>query len=262
VTRVPCNVAVPDDKTLPAERVTNVHLVQLSIGRRRPADGLPDGTARHIAADAAGVDAVLASLEAEFEGLGAELPRLVLDVDLAGLNLALHRLLRRGLLDTLETAVLPREPVPYLSRLGLPADRAGQLRVAAEAPARLVGVVKDDSGGVCVDTASLAPWPAEPDSAGTAGSARSSWWLRAVVDDQRLADGSARELRLHRLGPAELEATVRLGRLHRRTCRGRSLQLACDPALIVADGVARERPRSKRTFWSEPKLWWLALPPG
>jgi hypothetical protein len=59
-----------------------------------------------------------------------------------------------------------------------------------------------------------------------------------------------------------LEATVRLGRLRRRTYRGRSLQLACDPALIVADGVARERPRGKRTFWSEPKLWRLALPAG
>jgi hypothetical protein len=234
-----------------------VHLVQLTVGDHQPADGLPAGTARHVAADAAGVDAVLAWLEAGSEGLGAGLPRLVLDADLAGLNLALHRLLRRGLLETLETAVLPREPVPYLSRLGLPADLAGRLRVAAEAPARLVGVVKDDSGGVCVDTAGLTPWPGEPES-----SDGSAWWLRAVVDDQRLADGSARDLRLHRLGPAELEATVRLGRLRRRTCRGRSLQLACDPALIVTDGVARERPRGKRTFWSEPKLWWLALPPG
>ncbi len=242
-----------------------MQLVQLSVGGQPPAEGLPDGTARHAATDAAGVDAVLAVLQSEcesgFEGPGTGLPRLVLDADLAGLNLALHRLLRRGLLETIETAVLPREPVPYLSRLGLPADRAGQLRVAAEAPARLVGVVKDDSGGVCVDTASMAAWPGEPaESDGVTRSAGSAWWLRAVVDDQRLADGSARELRLHRLGPAELEATVRLGRLRRRTCRGRSLQLACDPALIVTDGVARERPRGKGTFWSEPKLWWLALP--
>ena len=177
----------------------------------------------------------------------------MIDADLAGLNLVLHRLLRRGLLETLETAVLTREPVPYLSRLGLPADLAGQLRVAPQAPARLVGVVKDDSGGVCVDAAAWSPWPAR-----RAGG--SPWWLRAVVDDQRLADGSVRGLRLRRLGPAELEATVQLGRLRRRTCRGRSLQLACDPALIVADGVARDRPRGKRTFWSEPKLWWLALP--
>jgi hypothetical protein len=225
-----------------------VHLVQLSVSRHPPVDGLPTGTDRHTATDAAGVDAVLDTLEAP-GGSGA---RLVIDADLAGLNLVLPRLLRRGLLETVETAVLAREPVPYLSRLGLPADLAGQLRVAQQAPARLVGVIKDDSGGVCVDAASLRPWPEDADG--------SPWWLRAVVDDQRLADGHARGLRVRRLGPAELEATVQLGRLRRRTCRGRSLQLACDPALIVADGVARERPRGKRTFWSEPKLWRVALP--
>ena len=230
-----------------------MQLVQLSVGRQPPVEGLQAGTQRHAATDAAGVDTVLEALEEAWPGrLGDEAPRLVIDADLAGLNLVLHRLLRRGLLETVETAVLPREPVPYLSRLGLPTDLAGQLRVAQHAPARLVGVVKDDSGGVCVDTASLEPWPG----------ADSPWWLRAVVDDQRLADGNARGLRVRRLGPAELEATVQLGRLRRRTCRGRSLQLACDPALIVADGVARERPRGKRTFWSEPKLWLLALAAG
>ena len=229
-----------------------MHLVQLSVGHEPPAEGLPAGTDRHGATDAAGVDAVLAELAATPGETGL---RLVIDADLAGLNLVLHRLLRRGLLETLETAVLTREPVAYLSRLGLPADQAGQLRVARQAPARLVGVVKDDSGGVCVDGASLAPWPEESTDS-------SAWWLRAVVDDQRLADGTARGLRMRRLGPAELEATVQLGRLRRRTYRGRSLQLACDPALIVADGVARERPRGKRTFWSEPKLWRLAIESG
>lgn len=237
------------NRRTPAEGVTDVHLAQLSVGRQPPVAGLPPGTERHTATDAAEVDAVLAALETD--GLGVEALRLVIDADLAGLNLVLHRLLRHGLLETVETAVLPREPVPYLARLGLPADLAGQLRVAQHAPARLVGVVKDDSGGVCVDAASLRPWPDEGDD--------SPWWLRAVVDDQRLADGDARSLRLRRLGPAELEATVQLSWFRRRTCRGRSLQLACDPALIVADGVARERPRSKRTFWSEPKLWRLAI---
>jgi len=235
-----------------------VHLVQLSIGPQPPTEGLAglaNLSARHTATDAAGVDAALTALEARAEGLAADSVRLVLDADLAGLNLALHRMLRRGLLETLETAVLARQPVPYLTRLGLPADLAGQLRVAVQAPARLVGVVKDDSGGVCVDSAHLEPWREPPD-----GSPGGRWWLRAVVDDQRLADGAVRSLRLRRLGPAELEASVQLGRLRRRSCRGRSLQLACDPALIVADGVPRERPRGKRTFWSEPKLWWLALP--
>lgn len=233
-----------------------MQLVQLSVGDGPPAGGLPEAVGRHVATDAAAVDGVLAELAAGAEPeLLAQQIRLVIDTDLAGLNLVLHRLMRQGLLDSLETAVLAREPVPYLSRLGLPDDLAGQLRVAQHAPARLVGVVKDDSGGVCVDRASMAPWAESPVAP------PSPWWMRAVVDDQRLADGTVRALELRRLGPAELEATVRLGRFRRRTCRGRSLQLACDPALVVADGVARERPRSKRTFWSEPKLWRLALPP-
>lgn len=248
-----------------------MQLVQLSVGGRPPRDGLPEAAGRYVVTDAASVDAVLAELVAA-AGAEPELltrtTRLVIDADLSGLNLVLHRLMRQGLLETLETAVLTREPVPYLSRLGLPADPAGQLRVARRAPARLVGVVKDDSGGLCVDQATLSPWlespkslesQKSPTSPGSTDVQKSPWWLRAVVDDQRLADGTARGLQLRRLGPAELEASVRLGRFRRRTCRGRSLQLACDPALIVADGVARERPRGKRTFWSEPKLWRLAL---
>ncbi|HEY0166408.1 MAG TPA: hypothetical protein VGB75_05130 [Jatrophihabitans sp.] len=236
-----------------------MHLALLSVGSQpAPRAELPGPFAsRHTAVDAAGVDAALEALEEGPGRLTADLPRLVIDADLAGLNLVLHRLMRRGLLETLETAVLPREPVPYLSRLGLPADPGDQLRIASSAPARLIGVVKDDSGGVCVDGASMRPWPDEPGEA-----AGEPWWLRAVVDDQRLADGTVRELRMRRLGPSELEATVRLGRLRQRTCRGRSLQLACDPALVVTDGVGRERPRGKRTFWSEPTLWWLALPLG
>lgn len=200
-----------------------------------------------LAEDAAGIDAVLDTLD-EPDTVG---PRLVLDADLAGLSLALHRMLRRGLLGTVETAVLPREPVPYLTRLGLPAARADQWQLARTGTPRLVGVVKDDSGGVCLDAAELRPWtPEKP------------WWVRAVVDDQRLCDGEVRAISVRRLGPSELQATVRLGRFRSRTCRGRSLQLACDEAMIVADGVARERPRSKRTFWSEPKLWQLVTPVG
>ncbi|HEX8767718.1 MAG TPA: hypothetical protein VF714_05065, partial [Jatrophihabitans sp.] len=195
-----------------------MHLVQLSVGRQPPAEGLPTGTDRYTAADVAAVDAVLGTLEVLPGRLGTDAPRLVIDADLAGLNMVLHRLLRRGLLETLETAVLPREPVPYLSRLGLPKDLAGQLRVARQAPARLVGVVKDDSGGVCVDGASLASWPLQLPSQPAGKPKPSPWWLRAVVDDQRLADGIARGLRMRRLGPAELEATVQLGRLRRRTC--------------------------------------------
>lgn len=212
--------------------------------RADPSDGL-------LRAGASAVERFAASGPAEVDAAIGELAgrRLVLDADLAGLNLALSRLLRAGLLGAVDTAVLPRHGIGYLRRVGLPRDQQAQLRVAVAGDCRLVGVIKDDSGGVCLDSATVRAW----DHAGA------GWWLRAVVDDQRLADGTAREVSVRRLGPAELEATVRLDRFRRRSIRGRSLQLACDPALVVQDGIGRERPRGKRTLWSEPALWRLAL---
>jgi len=199
------------------------------------------------------LDEVGTRWEAAVTEAGANLAgrRLVLDTSLAGLNAAVRRLMRDGLLESIETAVVLREPVAYLHSLGLPTDRAGQEAVALTGAARLVGVVKDDSGGVCVDHAEMFGWP---------GSAARRWWVRAVVDDERLCDGDARSVTLRRIGASELEATATLGRFRKVTRRGRSLQLACDDAQIVTDGVPRERPRSKRTFWSEPLLWRLALP--
>jgi hypothetical protein len=213
----------------------------LSIGRTPAAADLAGISAAYAAATASEVDAVLAQLG------GA---RLVIDAaEVAGLNLVLARLLRADRLAEVETAVLLDRPVRYLARLGLPADRAGQLALARGGVPRLVGVVRDDSGGVCVSDATLTPWqPDEP------------WWVRAVVDDQRLCDGHLQSLTMRRIGPAELLAEARIGRLRVRRQRGRALQLACDPAQVVADGIGRERPRSRRTFWAEPKLWRLALP--
>lgn len=208
-----------------------------------------------VASTPAAVDEPLAHLDGR---------RLVIDADLAGLQLILSRLLRKGLLESVETAVLPRDRVGYLDRIGVPRRPADQIRAAVQGRPRLIGVVKDDSGGLCVDHAAVAPWPDRPDLVRTGtptmpAVTRSRWWLRAVVDDQLLCDGVAQALSLRRLGTEELEATVRLGRWRRKTLRGRSLQLACDEALITQDGVGRERPRGKRTFWSEPKLWQLCL---
>jgi hypothetical protein len=177
--------------------------------------------------------------------------RLVLQTTPAALGPGLRLLLRAGVLDTADTAVLTPDPPRYLRAAGLPTARPDQLTVAVTGVARTVGVIKDDSGGVCVDSATVSPWRAEE-----------PWWCRAVVDDQPLCDGTVRAIDVRRLGPGELEATVRLGRWRSRTCRGRSLQLACDDAQVITDGLGRERPRGRRTFWSEPTLWRLALPPA
>jgi hypothetical protein len=240
------------------ERVTNVGLLVLSVGVDGAVPELagPDIEHRSTGRESADIDAVLDERDGR---------RLVLDTDLAGLVGVLHRLLRRGELDTAELAMLPREPVGYLARMGLPSDQSAQLQLALHGRPRLVGVIKDDSGGVCLDSASVRPWQS-PDRAtfrgpGAQKVARSGgFWVRAVVDDQRLVDGQARSLTVRRLGPTELEATVQLGRFRSRTLGGRSLQLACDEALVTQDGIDRERARSKRTFWSEPTLLNLVLP--
>lgn len=222
----------------------------------RPAElaaGLADAGARSVqevrlAADPTAVDAAL-------DELGDR--RLVVAGSTPELQLVLSRLLRSGRLDSVPTAVVSDAPPAYLRVLGLPSDEAGQLQRAVGGTPRKIGVIKDDSGGLCVDAATVTPWTKS--SGNSADSTASRWWLRAVVDDEPLCDGPARAVSLRRLGPAELEATVRLGRWRTRTIRGRSLQLACEPALVIQDGVERERSRTKRTFWSEPALWNLCL---
>lgn len=215
-------------------------LALLSVGPGQAVE-VPGFTDIWAANNAEQVDAALQRLDGQ---------RLVIEaVDGAGLNLVLARMQRAGLLSHVDTAVVVAEHVPYLANLGLPGDRTSQLEVARSARSRLVGVIRDDSGGVCISGARLTPWVPEHD-----------WWVRAVVDDESLCDGYVRSLTVRHTGPAEVMAEVKLGRFRSRTKRGRSLQLACDPAQIVADGVGRERPRGRRTFWAEPKLWRLALP--
>lgn len=215
-------------------------LALLSVGSQRPVE--PAGFDRIWAVGStAEIDDALHQLDGQ---------RLVIEAaDAAGLTLVLARMQRAGLLEEVETAVVVAEPVPYLAAFGLPSGRDAQLAVARTAPSRLVGVIKDDSGGVCVSGAQLTPWDGRQD-----------WWVRAVVDDQRLADGHVRSLTVRHVGPSEVLAEAKVGRFRARSARGRSLQLACDPAQIITDGVPRERPRTRRTFWAEPKLWRVALP--
>jgi hypothetical protein len=226
-----------------------VRILALSVGSGgsagTAAEGIRGAGAAAVEAWAAaptavGIDEALDQLDGR---------RLVIEADQPGLQLVLTRLLRRGILADQETAVLPLQRVDYLRRVGLPDRLEERYRIAVRGIPRLVGVIKDDSGGVCVDHATVTPWARDS----------STWWVRAVVDDQRLCDGAAKAIGVRRLGPAELEATVRISRWRKRTVHGRSLQLACDEAAIIQDGVARERPRSKRTFWSEPLLWNLVL---
>ncbi|MEO9222120.1 MAG: hypothetical protein ABI251_10175 [Mycobacteriaceae bacterium] len=189
--------------------------------------------------------------------------RIALDLPLGDLVALLHRMMRRGEIETTETAVLGPRPVSLIG-LGLPAQPEAAARLAVHGQVRTVGLLKDDSGGVLIDAARLSAWPASdhPASAASASAARRTpFWLRAYVDDTPVCDGSATSLLIERVGTSLLRATAtRPGLRRTRVVQGRALQLACDDALIVSDGVAREQPRGKRTWWCEPTYWRVALP--
>ena len=177
--------------------------------------------------------------------------RLVIAASAGGLAVVLRRLLRRGELGYVETAVLPAEPVPFLTRFGVTADRASAARTAVTGSCRTVGVLKDDSGHLVVDHAEVGPWRG------------SQLWMRAYVEDARLCDGPVVALRVERGAAGGLRATVtcrsRLG-LHRRvSIEGRAMQLACDEAAMTSDGLGRDQPRRKRIWWDEPDQWRLAV---
>jgi hypothetical protein len=189
-----------------------------------------------------------AALDAALDASGDS--RLVLAAPLGDLAAVLRRLWRRGELAERETALLPLHPLPpFLIRCRLPLDLTAAATLAVTGTVRPAGLLADDSGGLVIDSATLRPWDGR------------RLWVRAVVDDTKVCDGAVRGLRVDRLTPGTLAVTVP-GRLGRTVARveGRAAQLACDEALLSSDGVARERPRRKRTWWNEPDLWRLALP--
>lgn len=207
--------------------------------------------------------------------------RLVLALDRRHLVALLQRLMRRGDLLSVETAVLS----PLCSSLvsqGMPTGLAAAAELAVHGAARPAGLIKDDSGELMVDSAQLGPWrePAgvappttlraptnlRPGPSAMVPITRQTMWVRAYVDDEKLCDGDIRRLTVTRLERDALRAEVetpawgRFGRGRRRVLEGRALQLACDEALIISDGIPRQRPRSKRIWWAEPDFWRVALP--
>ena len=173
--------------------------------------------------------------------------RLVMDASPSATAGLLRRMMRRGELATTETAVLEGN-CRFLEELGLSRLAGDALDWVGE-PCRTVGVLKDDSGNLVIDSAELRPWQGR------------RVWVRAYVDDECLCDGEIPWLRVeHRVGGG-LRASVpgRFGRT--RSLEGRALQLACEDAAISSDGDRRDQPRRKRIWWNEPDQWRLACPP-
>ena len=86
---------------------------------------------------------------------------------------------------------------------------------------------------------------------------------QAHHDDARVADGVVTRMEVRpdwtvpdRMGVAVVTAPLRPVR---RTT-GRALQVACDPARVVSDGVPREREVTRWTWYADDRVRWLLRP--
>ena len=179
--------------------------------------------------------------------------RMVIAAQPAALAGLLRRIMRRGELATTETAVLLADTSAFLQGLGISAHSEDNVHLIDQ-PCRTVGVLKDDSGNLVIDSAELRPWSG------------SKVWVRAYVEDECLCDGEVAWLRVEHRPGGGLRASVprslggsRFGRV--RALEGRGLSLACEDAAISSDGAPRDQPRRKRIWWDEPDQWLLACPP-
>lgn len=175
--------------------------------------------------------------------------RLLIAADDAGLGAVIRRLLRRDQLADVAIGLIPVGPSTVRARLGLPTELAAAAAVALHGRPTAQGLLRDDHGGVTLDSALVLP-----ESGPTVG-------MRSYVDEAELASGEVRGLTV-RPEPAGLRADVSLPRRFRahRSLSGRAVTVSCDPARIIIDGVEHNHLQTRCTWWFEPDRWRVARP--
>ncbi|MBB4674800.1 hypothetical protein [Crossiella cryophila] len=175
------------------------------------------------------VDPLLAELD------GARLLVHGSDADLAAVVL---RVLRQDRLGEVTLGYLPTDPSSRIARLwGLPTELDAAWRVAVGDGPVGVPLLRDDVGGVLLGHGEISP---------VKGS--------AYCDDVHVLKGTATRLTV-RPDPAGGEGLLvrvrRRGLFGRRTIvqPGRALQLACEPATVLRDGVPHARLMEKWTWY-------------
>jgi hypothetical protein len=176
-------------------------------------------------------------------------------------------------------AVLVRGPVPALSAVLaalLKAGRTAEVPVsweptgdpAATALARDLDVgtgderelslVRDDHGGVLLHSGRLEAWSEDPRRA-----LGRRLGLQAHHDDAKIADGTVTRLDVRPEWRAVDTIAVRLMTIPLRPVRrttGRALQVACDPARVIRDGVPFPRPVTRWTWYADDRVRWRLRP--
>lgn len=155
------------------------------------------------------------------------------DADLAAVAL---RLLRRGLLGSVEVAFAAARRTPVTGLWDLP-HGVPAARLAATGEVDLVPLVRDDVGGVLVGVGYLGPVN------GT-----------VYVDEHRVLRGAAHRLRVEPDRDKGLAVTVtqrQIAGIGRRpkTTLGRAVQIGTVATTVVRDGIPYARPMERWTFY-------------
>jgi hypothetical protein len=172
--------------------------------------------------------------KADIDELLRAVDRAVVVGDDAGLAAVVRRLLRRELLGSVAVGFVPARGSAVAELWGLPTDPADALRLASTGTASAVPLVRDDAGGVLVGCGVL-------DGVNGVG----------YCDDQLALRGTARRVEVRPHASAGLEVRVVRGRLRAResTLHGRAFQYGGGPVSPVLDGVQRERPLPRWTWY-------------
>ncbi|MGY1822470.1 hypothetical protein [Geodermatophilus sp. SYSU D00079] len=176
-------------------------------------------------------------------------------------------------------AVLVRGPVPALAAVLAALDKAGR---SAQVPVsweptddtastglaralgvgtgeeRELGLVRDDHGGVLLHHGRV-----EAADPGRRGPLARRFGAQAHNDAAKVADGIITRIdvrpewrEVDTLGVAVMTLPLRPAR---RTT-GRAVQIACDPARVVRDGVPYPRPVSRWTWYADHRVRWRLRP--
>ncbi len=120
--------------------------------------------------------------------------------------------------------------------------------------ARELPLVRDDHGGVLLHHGRI-------EAAGGSGLLR-RFGAQAHHDDARVADGVVTRIEARpRWDADELSvAVVTVPLRPARRTTGRALQVACDPARVVRDGVAVDREVQRWTWYADDRVRWRLQP--
>jgi hypothetical protein len=135
---------------------------------------------------------------------------------------------------------------------------ARDLGIGSGGGERTMSLVRDDHGGVLLHSGRV-----EPADDGRRSVLSRRLGAQAHHDDAKVADGMISRItaRPDWRSVDTLRVTVVVQPMRPpRLSRGRALQIACDPAQVLRDGVPYARPVSRWTWYADDRVRWRLAP--